>query len=82
MVVYGYEGDLHSDLVAEILEHCIVKILGVVHCNVLWDVEAADYVWPEEFFYCSGAYICDRLRLNPFHKVLDRHNGEGVVSLH
>jgi hypothetical protein len=33
-MVYGCEGDLRSDLVVEILEHVIVKILGIVDCDV------------------------------------------------
>jgi hypothetical protein len=33
-MLYGYEGDLHSNLMTEILEYCAVKILGVVDCDV------------------------------------------------
>jgi hypothetical protein len=36
-MVYRCEGNLHADLVIEILEHVIVKILGVVDYDLLWD---------------------------------------------
>jgi hypothetical protein len=38
-MVQGSKGDLHFDLMVEILEHCIVKILVVVNCDVSRDVK-------------------------------------------
>jgi hypothetical protein len=47
-MIYGCEGNLRSDLVEEILEHIIVKILGIVDCYASWDTVAADDVFPED----------------------------------
>jgi hypothetical protein len=35
-------------MVAEILEHCIIKILGVIDCGVLWDAIIADDILPKK----------------------------------
>jgi hypothetical protein len=48
-VVYQCECDLRSNLLAEIFEHCIVKLLCVVDCYMPVDAIAADDVLPEEF---------------------------------
>jgi hypothetical protein len=40
-----------------------------------------DDVLPEKFLNSGKGYIGYRLGFNPFGKVLDRNNGEGVVSL-
>jgi hypothetical protein len=47
-MIYGCEGNLRSDLVEEILEHIIVKILGIVDCYASRDTVAADDVFPED----------------------------------
>jgi hypothetical protein len=80
-MVYGCEGDLHSDLVAKILEHYVVEILGIIDCDVPRYAIAVDDVLSEEFFDCRGGYVCDRLRLNPFCEILNCRNGEGVITL-
>jgi hypothetical protein len=46
-MVYGYKGDLHSNLMAKVLEHCIVKIVGVTDCDVSRDTIAVDDIWPK-----------------------------------
>jgi hypothetical protein len=79
-VVYRWKGDLHS-LMEKILEHRVVKILGIIDCDMLWDTVTIDDVWTEEFFYGCEAYISHWLRLDPFHEVLDGHDGEGVIAL-
>jgi hypothetical protein len=80
-VVYGCEGDLHSDLMAEILEHVTVDVLGIINCDLLWDAIMTDNVLLEEFFDSSRGYVGDRLRLNPFHEILNYHNGEGIIAM-
>jgi hypothetical protein len=47
-VVYGCEGDLHSDLVVEILEHVIVELFGIADGNISWDAVAIDDVLQEK----------------------------------
>jgi hypothetical protein len=66
---------------AEILEHVIVKLLGMVNSDFSQDAIAVDDVLPEEFLDSHGAYACDRLRLDLLCKVLNRYNSEGVVAL-
>jgi hypothetical protein len=48
-MVYRCEGDLRSDLMAEILEHATVKILGVVDYDLLRDSIATYNVLPNFF---------------------------------
>jgi hypothetical protein len=50
---------------AEILEHCIIKILCVINYEVLRDTIAADDILPDEFFDGCRDYVCDGLCLNP-----------------
>jgi hypothetical protein len=66
---------------AEILEHVIIELLGIVNSYLSWDVVVADYVLLEDFLDSPGAYICEGLRLNPIHEIIDRYDSEGVVSL-
>jgi hypothetical protein len=80
-VVYGCEGNLRSDLLTKILEHCAIKILCVVDCDLTGNTIATDDILPKELFDGCRAYICDRLRLNPLREVLDCHNDEGVIAL-
>jgi hypothetical protein len=40
-MVYRCEGNLRSDLVAEVIEHVTVEVLGIVDCDLLWDTESA-----------------------------------------
>jgi hypothetical protein len=49
-VIYRCERDLHSNLLAEIFEHCVIEILRIVDCNVSGNVVTIDNVLPEEFF--------------------------------
>jgi hypothetical protein len=80
-VVYGCKCDLCSDLLTEILEHCIVEVIRVVGRNVSGNAVATDDILPEEHFDRSRAYVCDRLCLDPLCEVLDCHYGEGVIAL-
>jgi hypothetical protein len=56
-VIYQRECDLRSNLLAEISEHCIAKILCVVDCNVSRDIVTADDILTKEFSDCCRAYI-------------------------
>jgi hypothetical protein len=49
-VVHQCKGNLRSNLVAEVLEHFIVKIFCVVNSDVSWYSIAADDVLPKELF--------------------------------
>jgi hypothetical protein len=80
-VIYGCEGDLHSDLLAEILEDCTIKVPFVVDCDVVRDTITTNDILPEELFDVCGAYVCDRLHLNPLREIFDCHDGEGVIAL-
>jgi hypothetical protein len=80
-MVYRCEGDLHSDLMVENLEHRIIEILGVINCDLSRDAIVANDILSEDFFYGCKAYVCDGLRLNPFHEVLDCHTSYGIVDL-
>jgi hypothetical protein len=75
------EGDLHSDLMTEILEHAIVELLCIVNGDFSWDTEAVDDVLQENFLDGCGAYVCDRHHLNPVSEILNCDNSEGVVAL-
>jgi hypothetical protein len=80
-VIYRCEGGLHPDLMTEILEHATIEILGIVDGYLLRNSVTIDDVLLEKFLNSGRGYISYRLRFNPFGKVLDRDNGEGVVSL-
>jgi hypothetical protein len=80
-VIYRCEGDLHPDLVTEILKHGTIKILGIVNYYLLRDSVTTDDSLLEKFLDGGGGYIGYWLRFNPFGEVLDCDNGEGVVSL-
>jgi hypothetical protein len=80
-VIYRCERDLRSDLLAKVLEHYAIEVLCVVDHDVSGDTVAANDILQEEFSDCCGAYIGERLRFDPVHKIFDRHNGEGVVAL-
>jgi hypothetical protein len=64
-----------------VLEHGTIKTLGIVDSCLLRDSVASDDVLPKKFLNSGKGYIGYRLCFNPFGKVLDRDNGEGVVSL-
>jgi hypothetical protein len=68
-------------LLAKILQHVIIEILGVVNCHVSRDAIVADDVLLEELFDGCGAYISDGLCLNPLREVFDCHNSEGIVAM-
>jgi hypothetical protein len=80
-VVYRCEGNLRPDLVAKILEHDTVKILGVVDCDLLWDSISTDDVLPKEFLDGCGGYVGNGLRFNPLCELLHCYNCESVISL-
>jgi hypothetical protein len=80
-VIHRCEGNLCSDMLAKVFEHCAVKELYVVDGDMSGDAIAADDVLPEDFFYCCRAYIVERLRSDPLHEIFDRHDGERVVAL-
>jgi hypothetical protein len=80
-VIYRCKGDLRPNLMTEILEHSTIKILGTVNGDLLRNSVMKDDVLPEKFLDGGGGYICYWFRFNPFGKVLDCDNGEGVVSL-
>jgi hypothetical protein len=80
-VIYRCKGNLCSDLLTQILEHCIVEVLGVVDCNVLGNAVAIDDILLEELFNSCGDDVCDRFFLNPLCEVLDCHHDEGVIAL-
>jgi hypothetical protein len=79
-VVNGCEGNLRSDLMAEILEHVAIKVFGIVNRDLLRDTVMIDDILPELFDGCKG-YVGDRLRLNPFHEILGCHNGDVVIVM-
>jgi hypothetical protein len=65
----------------EILEHGTIKILGIVDGDLLRNSITTDDVLPGKFLDGGRGYICYWFRFNPFDRVLDCDNGEGVVSL-
>jgi hypothetical protein len=65
---------------AKILEHVIVKLLGIVNGDFSWDTKATDDVLPEKLFDCCRVYVSDWLCLNPLCKILNCYNSEGVVA--
>jgi hypothetical protein len=80
-VIHRCKGDLRSDLVTEIFEHCAIKILGVIDRNLLRNFIAIDDVLLEIFLDGCGAYISYGLHFDPLGKVLSRDDGEGVIAL-
>jgi hypothetical protein len=80
-VIYRCKGDLCPDLMTEILQHGTIEILGIVDGYLLRDSIMTDDVLLEKFLNSGRDYIGYRLRFNPFDKVLDHDNDEGVVSL-
>jgi hypothetical protein len=76
------ECDLHSNLLAKIIEHFTVKVPCIVDCDVSRDTVAVDNILLEEFSNCCRAYIVERLCLYPLCDVFDCHDGEGVIALH
>jgi hypothetical protein len=45
-------------------------------CDCAQDAEAADDVLQEKILDCCGAYVDDRLCLNPLSEILDCYDGE------
>jgi hypothetical protein len=80
-MVYICECYLCFNLLTKVLEHCIVKVFYNADYNVAGNIVTTNDILPEELFDGCGAYVCDRLRLNPLCEVLHRHNSEGVISL-
>jgi hypothetical protein len=70
-MVNGCQGGLHSDLMAEIVEHVVVELLGVVDYDVSRDVIAIDDILPEiflmvaELMFVTGpqSILCNTLLL-------------------
>jgi hypothetical protein len=80
-VVYGCERDLRPNLMAKILKHGAIEILGIVDSDLLLNSRATDDVMPEEFLDCRGGYVGNKLRLNPFGEVLHCNYSKSVISL-
>jgi hypothetical protein len=80
-VVDWGEGCLHPNLMAEILKHVIVKLLGIVDCDHSRNPKAVDDVLLEKLLNGCGAYAGDQLQLIPLYKILDCYDGEGVIAL-
>jgi hypothetical protein len=59
------EGYLHPNLMAEILEHVIIKLLGVVNCDFSRNTKVTNDVLLEKLLNGREAYVGDRLCLNP-----------------
>jgi hypothetical protein len=70
-VIYRCEGDLHPDLMTEILEYGTIKIFDVVDGYLPRDSVATDDVLLEKFLNSDRGYIDYWLRFNPFGEVLD-----------
>jgi hypothetical protein len=49
-VIYRCEGDIHLDLMREILEYGTIKILGIVESDLLRNSTTTDDVLPENFW--------------------------------
>jgi hypothetical protein len=56
-VVYRCKGDLCPNLVAKILEHGTIKVLGVVNGDLLGNSVVADDGLPEEFLDGGEGYV-------------------------
>jgi hypothetical protein len=56
-VVYECKGDLHPDLVTEILEHGTIKILGIIDYDLLRNSEATDDILLEESLDSDGGDV-------------------------
>ena len=71
---------LDPQLLAEIFECVIVKLLSIVRDEDLGDFEAANDAFPNEalniFLYDSGQWFC----LNPFGEVVDPYDEELELS--
>jgi hypothetical protein len=80
-MVYGCEGNLRANLVAEILEHVTLEVFGIVNCDLLRDSIATDNISLEKLLDGCRGYVGDELGLDPFCKVFHCHNGEGVIPL-
>jgi hypothetical protein len=81
-VIHWCEDHLHSNLLAEITEHCIVKVLCIIDCYVPGDAITTDDVLPKEFLDWSGAHIGEWFRFYSFCEVFDRDHREGIIALH
>jgi hypothetical protein len=80
-MVHRCKGDLCSNLFTVILEHCTIKILGIINCDVMGNAIATNDILLGELFDGCRTYVCDMFCLNRLHEVLDYHNGEGVIAL-
>jgi hypothetical protein len=80
-VIYKCEGDLRPDLMTGILEHGTIEILGIVNGYLFRNSVTTYDVLPDKLLNSGEGYIGYQLRFNPFGKVLDRDNDEGVGSL-
>jgi hypothetical protein len=70
-----------SQVDGRILEHVIVKLLGIVKGDFSQNTEAVDNVLPEKLLDCGGAYVGHWLFLDPLCEILGCYNGEGVIAL-
>jgi hypothetical protein len=80
-VIYGCEGNLRSDLLTEILEHCTIKVFCIINYHLSRNTISANNVLLEKPFGGGGAYVRDRIRLNPLCELFNCHDSEGVIAL-
>jgi hypothetical protein len=80
-VVHRCECDLRSDLSAELLEHCVIKVLCIVDCYVSGNIVMADDVLPKEFLDCGGADIGERFHFYLFCKVFNSHHRKSIIAM-
>jgi hypothetical protein len=80
-VLYRCKGDLHPNLMIEILEHSTIEILGIVDGDLLRNSVTTDDVLPEKILDGGGGYVGYRLRFNPFGDVFHRDNDKSAISL-
>jgi hypothetical protein len=49
-VIQRCEGNLHSNLMTKIFEHCVVKVLHIVNCDMFGDTVGTNNILLEELF--------------------------------
>jgi hypothetical protein len=67
--------------VVEVLIHVIVELFSAIDSEFSRDTVTTEDVLLEKFLDSHGAYVCDRLHLDPLCKILNWYNNEGVVAL-
>jgi hypothetical protein len=80
-VVHRCGGDLHPNLVIEILEHGTIKVIGIVDGDLHRNSIVIDDILPEKFLDGGRGYIANQFCFNPFGEVFHYDDGEGIISL-